>query len=326
LQGAGGVFALIGAAYLATTNFPASRAATLIGATQMFGMAGGSAGQFLVGPLIANGLPWNKFWLLMGAIGLLLSILLFLLLPKREPSGATPVKAGQPGKPRSHWAKDAAIALGSVFRNPQSLLCGIVAGLMFVPTTIFGMVWGVRFIQEGFDLDFRMAVMRSAAVPFGWIIGCPLLGWVSDRIGRRKPVILGGAAVLLVTLFVIFYGPVTAFPPFVLGLIMGIASGASMLTYTIIKEANRPEYSGTATGVVNFINFSFSALLGPVLGRLLTEASQGGERELGHYQAAFSPLLWGVGLAILLALFLRETGPRVTSRKTAAVLSVGHSR
>src|SRR6188508_2699951 len=48
IQGAGGVFALVGAAYIATTNFPASRAATLIGATQMFGMAGGSAGQVLV--------------------------------------------------------------------------------------------------------------------------------------------------------------------------------------------------------------------------------------------------------------------------------------
>src|SRR5678815_673911 len=31
LQGAGGVFALVGAVYIATTNFPASRAATLIG-------------------------------------------------------------------------------------------------------------------------------------------------------------------------------------------------------------------------------------------------------------------------------------------------------
>src|SRR5690349_24992291 len=31
LQGAGGVFALVGAAYIAMTNFPASRAATLIG-------------------------------------------------------------------------------------------------------------------------------------------------------------------------------------------------------------------------------------------------------------------------------------------------------
>src|SRR5215510_16491459 len=51
IQGAGGVFALVGAIYIATKNFPASQAATLIGATQMFGMAGGSAGQFVVGPL-----------------------------------------------------------------------------------------------------------------------------------------------------------------------------------------------------------------------------------------------------------------------------------
>src|SRR5262252_7365139 len=62
LQGAGGVFALVGAAYIATTNFPASRAATLIGATQMFGMAGGSAGQILVGPTIAAGVSWSTFW------------------------------------------------------------------------------------------------------------------------------------------------------------------------------------------------------------------------------------------------------------------------
>ena len=53
LQGAGGVFALVGAIYIATKNFPASRAATLIGATQMFGMGGGSAGQFAVGPKIS---------------------------------------------------------------------------------------------------------------------------------------------------------------------------------------------------------------------------------------------------------------------------------
>ena len=84
LQGAGGVFALVGAAYIATTNFPASRAATLIGATQMFGMAGGSAGQFLVGPAMASGLPWSRFWIVMGLGGLAISVLLFLLLPEPE--------------------------------------------------------------------------------------------------------------------------------------------------------------------------------------------------------------------------------------------------
>ena len=54
-------------------------------------------------------------------------------------------------------------------------------------------------------------------------------------------------------------------PPVSLALIAGIASGAAMLPYTVIKEANRPEHSGTATGAINFINFSLTALLGPVL-------------------------------------------------------------
>src|SRR6476659_3107517 len=70
LQGAGGVFALVGAVYLVTKNFPAAQAASFIGATQMFGMAGGSAGQFLVGPIIAAGLPWGQFWFYAGLIGL----------------------------------------------------------------------------------------------------------------------------------------------------------------------------------------------------------------------------------------------------------------
>src|SRR6188508_3224346 len=82
MQGAGGVFALIGAVYLVSTYMPASRAATLIGATQMFGMAGGSAGQFAVGPMIASGVPWDAFWLTMGIIGVPIAILLFVLIPK----------------------------------------------------------------------------------------------------------------------------------------------------------------------------------------------------------------------------------------------------
>ena len=79
-----------------------------------------------------------------------------------------------------------------------------------------------------------------------------------------------------------------------------------MLPYTVIKEANAPEYSGTATGVVNFLNFTFSALLGPVFAGLLMEAGGGAEGlGLEHYQAAFRPMLFGVGLAVLLAQLLQ---------------------
>lgn len=301
LQGAGGVFALVGAIYIATRNFPASLAATLIGATQMFGMAGGSAGQFVVGPAIEAGLVWNQFWLGMGIAGLGICVLLFVLLP----SQASPVHGS--GGLRSVMG-----AFGTVFRNPQSILCGMIAGLMFIPTTIFDMVWGVRYVQDAMGFDYTDAVMRSATVPFGWIIGCPLLGFVSDRLGRRRPVIIGAALLLLGCLAWILYGPAGVFPPYVLGLLTGIASGAAMLPYSVIKEANPPEVSGTATGVVNFLNFTFSALLGPVFASRLGDAAAGAATMTrAHYQSAFEPLLYGVVLAIVLAFVLRETGPAV---------------
>ena len=302
IQGAGGVFALVGAAYIATTNFPASRAATLIGATQMFGMAGGSAGQFLVGPVIAAGVSWNTFWIAMGVIGLAISVMLFVFLPKPA--------ANQPR--RDDWMKSTAIAMRTVFMNPQSILCGTIAGLLFIPTTIFDMVWGVRYLQDAIGYEYSEAVLRSATVPFGWIIGCPLLGFVSDRIGRRKPVIAISAAVLLLCLVWILYGPPAIVPPYVLGLVTGIASGAAMLPYTVIKEANPPHVSGSATGVVNFLNFTFSALLGPVFASMLMRASGGASQmTVAHYQATFTPLIYGVGLAVVLTLFLKETGPGV---------------
>ena len=301
LQGAGGVFALVGAAYIATTNFPASRAATLIGATQMFGMAGGSAGQFVVGPIVAAGVPWSTFWVAMGVAGLAMSAALVALLPESKPAVV-----------RDDWLKSAGRAFAVVFRNPQSILCGMIAGLLFIPTTIFDMIWGVRYLQEARGFEYGEAVMRSATVPLGWIIGCPVLGAMSDRLGRRKPVIVAGGVVLFASLLWILYGPADVFPPYVIGLVAGIASGSAMLPYTVIKEANPPEMSGTATGVVNFLNFTFSALLGPVFGRILHSVSGGAaSMSLEHYQTAFEPLLYGVALAIVLTLFLKETGPAV---------------
>jgi MFS family permease len=306
LQGAGGAFALIGAVYLITKNFPASVAASLIGATQMFGMAGGSAGQFLVGPIIKNGLSWDRFWIYSGCLGLVISGVLLILLPKETPETTTRGSGAFATLLRS---------LGKVFRNPQSILCGFISGLLFIPTTILGMTWGVRFLQEARGREYEAAVVLAATIPLGWMIGCPLLGFISDRLGRRKPVIFGGTIMLLAVVTWVLFGDPAILRGHSVGILMGIASGAAMLPYTVIKEANPPELGGTATGVINFLNFTFSALLGPVFGARLVEMPEGDSNlALAHYQAGFKPLLYGIIVALILTFFLKETGSG--SRKT----------
>jgi MFS family permease len=93
----------------------------------------------------------------------------------------------------------------------------------------------------------------------------------------------------------IFFGQAGVFPLYLLGLVAGLASGAAMLLYTVIKEVNPPQFGGTATGVITFLNFTFTPLFGPVFGGLLHHISGGAQRELAHYQAAFLPFLWCCG-------------------------------
>jgi MFS family permease len=313
LQGAGGAVPIVGAIYIVSKYFPGSRAATLIGSAQMFGMAGGFTGQFAVGPVISGGMPWRSFWVIMGIAGMIMGVILYFSLP-REPRQTKP----------DNFIKSTLSAFKTVFMNPQSLLCGFIAALIFIPTNVMDMIWGVRFLQEGYGLDYGTAVMRAAAVPFGWIIGCPLLGFISDKIGRRKPVIIGGAVVLLLCLAWALFGRTGVFPAFSVSLLLGIASGAGMIPYTVVKESNPPQLSGTATGVCNFITFTFSALLGPVFGWILVKSSNtSGQFLLKDYQITFEPLLIGVGLAILLTFFLKETGH---GRMNSPAASSGASR
>jgi len=125
-------------------------------------------------------------------------------------------------------------------------------------------------------------------------------------------VIISASLVLLACLIWILYGKTGVLPPYSVGLVAGIASGAAMLPYTVIKEANPQQFGGTATGVINFLNFSFSALLAPIFSWALQNVSGGASpMEPEHYQTVFSSLLYAVAIATALTFVLRETGPAV---------------
>ncbi len=159
LQGAGSAFAFVGAVYLAAHGFPARYLATAIGATQMFGMLGGSAGQFAVSPLVHGVISWQDFWLYSGVVVFILAIIMFIATPAekdRTPAGqGTLLQMFAPYK--------------VVLTNPQSYLCGIIGGLLFLPTTIYAMIWAVPMMVESFGLAHEISGQscRNRAVRLG---------------------------------------------------------------------------------------------------------------------------------------------------------------
>ncbi len=300
LQGAGAAFAFVAAVYLAAHGLPARYLATAIGITQCIGMLGGAAGQFVTAPLIHGPLDWQQFWIWAGVVTLLIAVAMFIATPREHQSG---------GSQTSIWDTFAPYKI--VLTNPQSYLCGLVGGLLFLPTTVGAMTWGVSFLQEGWHLDYTQAVDRAAMVAMGWVFGCPILGYIADRIGRRKPVVFAGAALMLAAMLAIAYLPPETFPPYLLAFLLGFGSGAAMIPYSIIKEVNPDNAKGSATGAMNFLVFVMSALVSPALGWWLHRLAGGGPITLDHFVAANSVYVAAIVLAAILTLFLKETGSAV---------------
>jgi MFS family permease len=297
LQGAGSAFAFTGCVYLATRGFSSRSLATAIGVTQCLGMLGGSAGQFVVAPWIQKGLTVHSFWIGCGIVSLIICMALFIVTPrenKKEVATQTPgASLLQPYK--------------IVFSNVQSYLCGIVSGLLFAPTTIFVMTWGVAFFQQDRELSYHAATITSSMVPLGWVFGCPLLGWCADKLGRRKPVSIAGAIVMMVSLAQLLFLP-ALLPAYVSMLVFGIGSGAAMIPYSIIKEANPDHVKGSATGAINFLTFGVTALLGPIFAALYGSKLPGAVNPEHHFQVAGRFWLICIALAIVVGLLLVETG------------------
>lgn len=298
LQGAGSAFAFVGAMYLAAHGFPARLLATAVGATQMFGMLGGAGGQFVVSPLIHGAISWRHFWLAAGAITFVLAVITFVATPRE----ADRSKAGRG-------------TFGQMFElykimlaNPQSYLCGLCAGLLFLPTTIGDMLWGVSMLQNGLGVDHADAVNRAAMVPLGWVFGTPLMGYVADRMGRRKPVLIVCAIAMLVLAAAISYLPAGAMPVYLGGFLFGVVSGAAMIPYSIIKEVNPDKVKGSATGAMNFLVFTLSALAAPVASWMLQQRAGGAPLNLQDFQQWGGWGLGGIAVSIVLVFVLKETG------------------
>jgi MFS family permease len=303
VQGLGAIFGFIGSSYVAARYLPARMLALFLGLTQGLGMAGAAFGtkpvNMAIDPAGSFHVPWQSVWIAFAIMGFVLAAATWIVMPKEQ------------GDSSSHHGPLSPASLLAPFKvvigNVQSWLAGIIGGLLFVPTTIGALVWATSFLHNGGHMSMADAASEASMVPIGWIIGCPLLGYISDKIGRRKPVLIGGALVMLAAGLALIYAPAGAFPRLPIALVLGIASGAAMIPFSMMKEANPSEVKGTAAGVMNFLVFLTTGVMSPFIARLMVP-SQGEPLSLVGFQNAFLPIVVGVIIAIILSLFIRETG------------------
>jgi MFS family permease len=305
LQAIGAIFGFIGASYVAARYLPARMLAIFLGLTQALGMAGAAFGtkpvHLVIDPAGNFHVGWQEVWIGFMVMGFVLALATFVVMPRDKGDSA-----------EHHGALSLANLLQpfrTVFGNPQSWLAGIIGGLLFVPTTIGALVWATAFLHDGQHMSMADAASDAFMVPIGWVIGCPLLGYISDRIGLRKPVLIGGAIVMLAAGLSAIYVPEATFPRYSVPLILGIASGAAMIPFSMMKEANPPQVKGTAAGVMNFLVFLTTGVMSPFISRLMVPTS-GHALTLHEFQNALLPLVVGIVIAIVLSFIIRETGER----------------
>jgi MFS family permease len=305
MMGFGAAFAFVSSLKIVSVWFPARQFGLLAGLTQAAGMLGAAVGQMPMAFLVLH-VGWRSTLLFIASIMIFLAIIIALVV--RDSLGA---KSSTEKKSflYSPWS-----GLVNVLKNPQSWWNALFAGLLYAPTAALAELWGVKFLHEAYHLSNEIAAMAIGLIFIGWAIGGPITGWISDRIKRRKIVLILSAflSLLLATIFIMLpHLPLILL--FSLLFLYGVANTGVATAYAVASEINAQSVSGTSVAFANMASVLIGAGFQPLIGWLL-EKNWDGVMEGGvavysatDFRSALFVLVGSLLLALLVACAIKET-------------------
>jgi sugar phosphate permease len=311
LVGLGASVILIAWLRLATEWFRPEEFGTVAGAAQSVGSIGALAGTTPLALLVEQ-VGWRHGFVTVGATTALLSAACLLTVRDRPPGRhgeEPPARRAEPG------LREILAGIPSVILNPRSWTVGLISGGIYGGFAAFVGLWGVPYLTQVYAMPRVQAANLVALAAVGLLVGAPLIGWLSDRLERRRVPLMtiSGLNVLTWVALAAPPSPITpGFMPLVCFLI-GLGSAVVVLVFAAIREVNDPRCVGIALGFHNLPTFlSFGVmqwLTGIVLDRHWDGTLVAGARVYGAdaYRAAFTLCLVLAAGAFVSACFAPET-------------------
>jgi MFS family permease len=299
LIGASAAFSLVGSMAVAGQWFHPNRFALLSGLSMAMGMAGGVFGQAPL-RLAVEAADWRTVTAVLASGGLALAVAAWATVRDRW--------RGSGGLGR------ALSGLSLVLGDRQTWLVALVGLGTSAPLLAFASLWGVPFLEAAYGLQRREAATLTSIMFVGWGVGAPIVGWLSDRIGRRKPPLIAGLLLETAALALLVYVPGLPVPVLAaLCFLVGLFGSAQIVCFALARENHTAALSGTAIGFVNAMVTGAGALFQPLVG-LLLDLAWAGEIASGariyaaeSYRLAFASLIACCLCGLLCLLVVRET-------------------
>ncbi|MBI3574808.1 MAG: MFS transporter [Gammaproteobacteria bacterium] len=178
----------------------------------------------------------------------------------------------------------------------------------------FAGLWAVPFLQGVYGMDRAAATQHTSLMLAGFAVGAISVGTLSDRAGRRKPVLIATAFIhLLCWLPLVFSLPLPRLASYLLFLLMGLSAASFTLSWACVKEVNPHALSGIATSVANTGVFLGTGILQPLVGWTIDRAGLA-QGAASQYHAGILIIVVCVVFGFAGSLRVRETRCRYLHR------------
>jgi MFS family permease len=177
---------------------------------------------------------------------------------------------------------------------------------MFAPTTALGSLWAVSWMCSYYHLEQTATAHIVSFLFFGWVVGSPLSGVLTNYFGRCKVTMQWGTFLTFFTMcLLIAFDSWSTLSLKVLWFCFGFFSSGFLPFMTIIKTQHPPHSVGMAMGFGNGMNMVGGAILQPLIGWFLDQNWDGATLEGVRL---YSPNAYAYSLLIIPALLALSYG------------------